>query len=148
HRIPVPGVGVSTARAWRTPLGELPVDVDTCRRLVAEGVAVEADAAHAPEHSIEVHLPFLAAVLGPVPIVPLVVGRCPARAVAEALRRAWDDESTLVVVSSDLSHYLGEAEARARDARTRLAIAEGRAGDIGPHDACGALPIAGLLLAA
>lgn len=148
HRVPVPGVGVSTARAWRTPLGDLPVDVDTCRRLVAEGVAVEADDAHAPEHSIEVHLPFLAEVLGVVPIVPLVVGRCRARAVADALQRAWADERTLVVVSSDLSHYLGEAEARARDARTRLAILEGRAGDIGPHDACGALPIAGLLLAA
>lgn len=148
HRVRVPGVGVSTARAWRTPLGDVPVDVDTCRRLVAEGAAVEADDAHAPEHSIEVHLPFLREVLGTVPIVPLVVGRCPARQVAHALTRAWDDDATLVVVSSDLSHYLSEDEARARDERTRSAIVEGRVGDIGPHDACGAVPIAGLLLAA
>ncbi|HEX6422766.1 MAG TPA: AmmeMemoRadiSam system protein B [Acidimicrobiales bacterium] len=148
HRVPVPGVGASTARAWRTPLGEVPVDVDTCRRLVAEGAAVEADDAHAPEHSLEVHLPFLTEVLGTVPIVPLVVGRCPARRVAHALERAWDDDATLVVVSSDLSHYLSEDQARERDERTRSAIVEGRAGDIGPHDACGAVPIAGLLLAA
>jgi AmmeMemoRadiSam system protein B/AmmeMemoRadiSam system protein A len=150
HRVPVDGVGVgvSTARAWRTPLGDVPVDVDACRRLVAEGTAIEADEAHAPEHSLEVHLPFLLEVLGPVAIVPLIVGRCPARAVAAALDSTWGDDATLVVVSSDLSHYLGEDEARARDERTRLAIIEGRADDIGPYDACGCVPIAGLLLAA
>jgi hypothetical protein len=150
HRVPVDGVGVgvSTARAWRTPLGEVPVDVAACRELVAEGVAVEADDAHAPEHSLEVHLPFLQEVLGAVDVVPLVVGRCPPRAVADVLDRVWDGEGTLVVVSSDLSHYLDEAAARRRDGRTRLAIIEGRAADIGPYDACGCVAIAGLLLAA
>jgi hypothetical protein len=150
HRVAVGGVGigVSTARAWRTPLGEAPVDVDACRELVDAGVAVEADDAHAPEHSLEVHLPFLLEVLGPVAFVPVVVGRCPPRAVADALDRVWDGEGTLVVVSSDLSHYLDDAAARRRDARTRLAIIEGRAADIGPHDACGCVAIAGLLLAA
>jgi hypothetical protein len=150
HRVAVGGVGVgvSTARAWRTPLGEVPVDVDACRDLVAAGVAVEADDAHAPEHSLEVHLPFLLEVLGPVTIVPVVVGRCPPRAVADMLDRVWDGEGTLVVVSSDLSHYLDDATARRRDARTRLAIIEGRAADIGPYDACGCVAIAGLLLAA
>lgn len=150
HRVAVDGVGVgvSTAAAWRTPLGEMPVDVDTCRGLIEGGAAVEADDAHAPEHSIEVHLPFLHEVLGPVAIVPLVIGRCAARTVADALDQAWVGDTTLVVVSSDLSHYLGEAEARARDERTRRAIIEGRAGDIGPYDACGCLPIAGLMLAA
>lgn len=150
HRVPVDGVGVgvSTARAWRTPLGDVPVDVDACRRLVAEGAAVEADDAHAPEHSLEVHLPFLLEVLGPVAIVPLVVGRCHASAVAAALDATWGDDATLVVVSSDLSHYLGEEAARTRDDRTRQAIIEGRAGDIGPYDACGCVPIAGLMLAA
>jgi AmmeMemoRadiSam system protein B/AmmeMemoRadiSam system protein A len=148
HRVPVAGVGVSTAQAWRTPLGEVPLDVDACRRLVAAGLAVEADDAHAPEHSLEVHLPFLLEVLGPVAIVPLVVGRCPAGDVAEALAATWTDDATLVVVSSDLSHYLGEDQARTRDERTRLAIIEGRTGDIGPYDACGCVPIAGLMLAA
>jgi MEMO1 family protein len=150
HRVPVGGngVGVTTAAAWHTPLGDLPVDVDTCRRLVDEGVAVDADGAHAPEHSIEVHLPFVLEALGSVPIVPLVVGRCPASRVADALAAVWDSDATLVVVSSDLSHYLADDEARARDDRTRLAIIEGRTDDIGPYDACGCVPIAGLLLAA
>ncbi len=150
HRVAVGGigVGVSTARAWRTPLGDVPVDVDACRALVAAGLAVEADAAHAPEHSLEVHLPFLLEVLGPVVVVPLVVGRCPAQAVADALDSTWDGDRTLVVVSSDLSHYLDEDRARARDDRTRLAIIEGRPGDIGPYDACGCVAISGLLVAA
>jgi AmmeMemoRadiSam system protein B/AmmeMemoRadiSam system protein A len=150
HRVAVGGVGVgvTTATAWRTPLGDVPVDVETCRALVAAGLAVESDEAHAPEHSLEVHLPFILEALGPVPVVPLVVGRCPAGAVAAALAATWDGDATLVVVSSDLSHYLTDDEARARDDRTRLAIIEGRADDIGPYDACGCVPIAGLLLAA
>jgi AmmeMemoRadiSam system protein B/AmmeMemoRadiSam system protein A len=150
HRVAVAGigVGVSTARAWRTPLGDAAVDVDACRQLVADGVAVEADDAHAPEHSLEVHLPFVQEVLGRVDVVPLVVGRCPPRVVADVLDRVWDGEGSLVVVSSDLSHYLDEAAARRRDERTRQAIIEGRAADIGPYDACGCVAIAGLLLAA
>ncbi len=150
HRVAVEGngVGVSTARAWRTPIGDVPVDVDVTQALLAEGLVVAADAAHAPEHSIEVHLPFLLEVLGPVPVVPLVVGAGSPRAVAAALEATWLDDSTLVVVSSDLSHYLPDNEARARDDRTRRAIIEGRADDIGPRDACGCVPIAGLVLAA
>ena len=150
HRVPVSGVGigVTTAGAWRTPLGDVFVDVATCRSLVEDGQAVEADEAHAPEHSLEVHLPFLQRVLGPVAVVPLVVGRCAARSVADLLDRLWGGEETLVVVSSDLSHYLDDASARRRDRRTRHAILEGRAGDIGPYDACGCVPVAGLILAA
>jgi MEMO1 family protein len=150
HRVPVDGtgVGVTSARAWHTPMGDVPVDVDTCRTLVADGAAVVADAAHAPEHSLEVHLPFLLEVLGPVPVVPLVVGACPPSAVAAVLAAVWRDDATLVIVSSDLSHYLADGEARARDTRTRRAIIEGRPGDIGPYDACGCVPIAGLMMAA
>ena len=107
-----------------------------------------ADEAHAPEHSLEVHLPFLQEVLGEVRIVPLVVGRCPARAVADVLDATWGGDETLVVVSSDLSHYLDDDAARRRDLRTRHDILEGRPGDIGPYDACGCVPIAGLMLAA
>ncbi|HET6951155.1 MAG TPA: AmmeMemoRadiSam system protein B [Acidimicrobiales bacterium] len=150
HRVPVEGVGVgvTTARSWRTPLGDVPVDVDACHELVAAGRAVPADAAHEPEHSLEVHLPFLIEVLGPVAIVPLVVGHCSAGAVADALACTWGDDATLIVVSSDLSHYLPEGAARRRDARTRLAIIEGRGDDIGPREACGHVAISGLLLAA
>lgn len=147
HAVDGVGVGVSSAHAWGTPLGEIPVDVDACHELVANGAAVVADEAHAAEHSVEVQLPFVLEALGRVPVVPLVAGRCPAAAVAAALDLVWD-EATLVVVSSDLSHYLPEDEARRRDERTRRAIIEGRSGDIGPDDACGSTGIAGLLVAA
>ena len=149
HRVPVGGVGVgaTTAARWETPLGPVDVDVDAVGDLVACGLAVPADEAHAPEHSVEVHLPFLQRVLPGRPVVPLVVGRAPHVRVAAALERLWDDR-TLVVVSSDLSHYLDEATARARDERTRRAILEGRHGDIGPYDACGCVAIGGLLVAA
>jgi AmmeMemoRadiSam system protein B len=148
HHAAVAGVGVSTARAWRMPLGEVPVDVEACRALVASGAAVEADDAHAPEHSLEVQVPFLFEVLGPVPIVPLVVGRSAPDRVAAALDRLWDGDTTLVVASSDLSHYLDEDAARARDDRTCRAVVEGRTADIGPHDACGSAAVGGLLHAA
>jgi AmmeMemoRadiSam system protein B/AmmeMemoRadiSam system protein A len=147
HAVGGVGVGVSSARAWVTPLGEIPVDVDACGDLVAAGAAVVADEAHAGEHSLEVQLPFVLEALGPLPVVPLVAGGCPASAVAAALDLVWD-EAALVVVSSDLSHYLPEDEARVRDERTRRAIIEGRSGDIGPYDACGSTGIAGLLVAA
>ncbi len=150
HRVPVggTGIGVTTAAAWSTPLGDVRVDIAACRSLVAAGTAVEADAALAPEHSLEVHLPFLQETLGPVAIVPLIVGRCPPRVLAAVLDTVWGGDETLVVVSSDLSHYLADDEARRRDRGTRHAIIEGRVSDIGPYDACGSVPIAGLLLAA
>jgi MEMO1 family protein len=150
HRVPVggSGVGVSSAAAWRTPLGDVPLDRAGADALVDDGLAVVADDAHAPEHSLEVHLPFLLEALGPVPVIPLVTGRCPAEAAAAALRRLWDDEGTVVVVSSDLSHYLPEPEARARDERTLAAVVEGRVDDIGPEDACGRIAVGGLLIAA
>jgi AmmeMemoRadiSam system protein B/AmmeMemoRadiSam system protein A len=148
HRVPVAGVGVSSAEAWRTPLGDMAVDVAACHELVERGDAVEADAAHGPEHSIEVHLPFVHEVLGPVTIVPLVVGRGRAEAIGRVLERVWGGDETVVVVSSDLSHYLDDTSARRRDHRTAVAILEGRSDDVGPFDACGCVPIAGLLVAA
>jgi MEMO1 family protein len=148
HRVPVPGVGVSSAEAWRTPLGDMAVDVTTCRELVERGDAVEADDAHGPEHSLEVQLPFIHEVLGPVTIVPLVVGRGSAEATGRVLERVWGGDETVVVVSSDLSHYLDDASARERDQRTAVAILEGRSDDVGPYDACGCVPICGLLVAA
>jgi MEMO1 family protein len=150
HRMAVepPGIGVSTAAAWRTPLGDVPLDGAAAAELVEEGLAAVADDAHASEHSLEVHLPFLLEAFGPVPVVPLVTGGCGAGAAAAALRRLWDGDESAVVVSSDLSHYLPEAEARRRDDRTLAAVVEGRVDDIGPEDACGRTAIAAVLLAA
>jgi AmmeMemoRadiSam system protein B/AmmeMemoRadiSam system protein A len=150
HRHPVggTGVGISTADAWRTPLGEVTLDTEAAARLVADGLAVEADAAHAPEHSVEVQLPFVQELLGDVPVLPLVVGRARAGDVARVFDAVWDGPETLVVASSDLSHYQDDVTARAHDERTATAILECRADDVGPQDACGCLPIRGLLLTA
>lgn len=147
HRVPLEGVGVSTASAWRTPLGEVPVDVEATDDLLSRGVAVVGDLAHEPEHAIEVQLPFVQAVLGDVTVLPLVVGRAYASDVANAIDAAWGGNETVIVVSSDLSHYLDDHSARERDERTANAILEERIADIGPHDACGCVPIRGLLLA-
>lgn len=148
HRVRLSGVGISSARAWATPLGQVEVDVATVNDLSELPGVVVADDAHAPEHSVEVHLPFVQEVFGPIPVVPLVVGGTDAAGVARVLDTLWGGPETAIVVSSDLSHYLDDASARRRDRRTCHAIVESRPADIGPHDACGYLPIGGLLTAA
>jgi AmmeMemoRadiSam system protein B len=115
--------------------------------LEVPGVVVD-DRAHADEHSLEVQLPFLQETLGRFTVLPLAVGDASPHAVAVALERVWGGPETLIVVSSDLSHYHDYATARTRDARTAAAIVAGEGDAIGDHDACGARPIRGLLLAA
>ena len=108
---------------------------------------VVADPPHAQEHSLEVQLPFLQSVLPNFRLVPLAVGRASAEAVAAVLERLWGGPETLIVVSSDLSHYLPYAAAQKIDSRTAARIV---AYDptIGHDEACGATPVNGLLLAA
>ncbi len=148
HRAWVDGIAVSGADAFATPLGPVEVD-DGLRRRVLEvpGVVVD-DRAHAAEHSLEVQLPFLLATLGRFTVLPLAVGDASPHDVAVTLERVWGGPETLIVVSSDLSHYHDYATARARDARTAAAIVARDVAAIGDDDACGARPIRGLLLAA
>ena len=147
HRVPVTGLALSGADCFRTPLGDVPLDKETIAGIRSPDVQVF-DRTHAFEHSLEVHLPFLQQVLGSFSLVPIVVGHASAEQVADTLDELWGGAETLIVISSDLSHYLGYDEARRIDGQTRDAI-EGfdlRAID---HDtACGATPIGGLLLAA
>ncbi len=146
HRVPVAGMALSGARAFRTPLGDVPVDTAAVAALEAKGVAVF-EPSHQYEHSLEVHLPFLQTVLGDFSIVPVVVGEATAREVANLIESLWAAPETLIVVSSDLSHYLDYAAARARDETTcrRIEQLDNR---IDHNDACGATPLRGLLLAA
>ena len=148
HYVGVHGIAVSSADAFVTPLGAVPVDSDL-RAVVRAlpGVSVD-DAAHAPEHSLEVHLPFLQRALARFTILPLVVGRADADTVAGVLDAAWGGPDTLVVVSSDLSHYLDHATATHRDRATADAIVRGDGAALTGEDACGAAPVRGLLLAA
>jgi len=149
HQVPVRGLATSSADAWVTPLGEVPIDDDA--RTAAcelEGVSVD-DAAHALEHSLEVHLPFLQRVLGDgFALVPFVVGRAGPETVASVLDRLWGGPETLIVASSDLSHYLDHATATMRDRHTASVIVAGREHELAPDDACGAAPLRGLLVAA
>jgi AmmeMemoRadiSam system protein B len=146
HRVPVTGVALSGADAFRTPLGDVPVDRETVAALAERGVAVF-EASHQHEHSLEVHLPFLQTVLGEFSIVPIVVGEARPQAVASLLDALWDGPETLIVVSSDLSHYLDYDTAREQDAATCRRI-ERFDTAIAHGDACGATPLRGLLLAA
>ncbi len=147
HRVPVRGLAMTSADAFRTPLGDVPVDRDVVAPEDMPGLVV-ADQAHALEHSLEVHLPFLQSVLDAFSVLPIVVGTASPETVAEALDMLWGDAETLIVVSSDLSHYLPYESARAVDAVTCDAIERLDAGQLDHEMACGATPIAGLLLAA
>jgi AmmeMemoRadiSam system protein B len=148
HRVPLTALAVPSADALATPLGSAGVETAARDGLVEAGLAVVSDAAHAAEHSLEVHLPFLQVVLGDVAVLPLVVGRVPASAVAAVLDQVWGGPETLVVVSTDLSHYHDHLTARELDRRTAAAILARRPEALGPEDACGVFPLRGLLTAA
>jgi AmmeMemoRadiSam system protein B/AmmeMemoRadiSam system protein A len=148
HRVPVRGLAVTTAEAFATPLGAVPVDREAVARVLALPQVTALDAAHAPEHSLEVHLPFLQEVLSRFSIVPLVAGDATAAEVAEVLEILWGGPETLIVISSDLSHYYDYETAQRMDAATTQAIEALRPEDIGPEQACGRVPIAGLLTVA
>jgi hypothetical protein len=143
----VRGLALPTARAFATPLGVVEVDRKAALLALTLPQVQESDAAHALEHSLEVQLPFLQAVLDEFRIVPFAVGDATADEVADVIDRLWGGPETLIVVSSDLSHYHRYAEARAIDrgtADTILALGP----EIDHEQACGATPVNGLLLCA
>jgi AmmeMemoRadiSam system protein B len=144
HRVYVAGAAVPTTSAFDTPFGRVCVDRKTVARLLELPFVVASDAAHALEHSLEVHLPFLQSVLGEFSLVPIVVGEAAPQEMAELFEIAWGGDETLVVVSSDLSHYLPYDAARKRDRSTvdSILALEAR---VDPEEACGAMPINGLL---
>lgn len=147
HRVPVSGLALSGADFFRTPLGDVALDKEAIAGISSPCVRIF-DRTHTFEHSLEVHLPFLQRVLGGFVLVPIVVGNAMAEQVASVLDELWGGPETLIVVSSDLCHYLGYEEARRVDGHTREAIEHFDFQSIGPDTACGATPIGGLLLAA
>ncbi len=147
HRVAIRKLAFSGADVFRTPLGDVPLDKEVIAALDMPGFNV-LEAAHQFEHSLEVHLPFLQIVLGQFSLVPMVIGGATAEIVAEAIDLLWGGKETLIVVSSDLTHYLAYDEARARDQLTCEAIEYLDADGVGRDDACGATPIRGLLIEA
>ena len=144
HRVAVRGLAVPSAAAFATPLGRVPIDGRALYAVQDLPQVVRSDAAHALEHSLEVQLPFLQTQLGEFALAPFAVGMASVREVAQVLERLWGGRETLIVVSTDLSHYHSYEQARRLDAATLARIAA-CATDIDHEEACGATPLNGLL---
>lgn len=147
HRVAVRGMAIPGVAAFHTPLGAVPLDTELLDELAGLPGIVRSDAAHAQEHALEVQLPFLQQLLGAFRLVPIAVGQADPHAVDRLLERLWGGDETLIVISSDLSHYLPYAAAQARDRATidRVLALDPR---LSHDEACGATPLAGALIAA
>jgi len=148
HHVGFRGLALSNATAFDTPLGRIPIDTDAEALLADLPQVGVLDAAHRQEHSLEVQLPFLQELLGDFKLVPIVVGEATTAEVDQVLERLWGGDETLIVVSSDLSHYQDYQTARDMDAHTSEAIEALRPDALEHGDACGRNPIRGLLDAA
>lgn len=144
HRIPFRGLALPLADRFQTPLGDIPLDTQAMQSISSLPEVVRRDDAHEWEHSLEVQLPFLQKVLANFQLVPIVVGDADPETVAEVLERLWGDSETLIVISSDLSHYLPYELAKQIDSQTARSI-EAKSDTIEGDQACGCRPLNGLL---
>jgi len=147
HRVGVDALALPGVDALATPLGEVPVWAEGVAATAALPQVVVSARVHAEEHSLEVQLPFVQRVFPGVPVLPLAVGWVTPQQVAEVLEAVWGGPETVIIVSSDLSHYHEYGEARRIDHVTIEQIL-GLAGPLDHEQACGATPVNGLLLAA
>lgn len=148
HFWPFRGLALPSARRFTTPLGDVPIAPDVEALLADLPQVVVADRPHVREHSLEVKLPFLQVVLERFELVPLSVGEAAPEEVATVVERLWGGEETVIVVSTDLSHYLDYVAAAERDRATADAILALDETRIGEGDACGRHPLRGCLVAA
>jgi AmmeMemoRadiSam system protein B len=146
HRVGFDGLALSAAEWFATPLGLVPVDVRAATELLKLSLVQLIEPAHAHEHSLEVHLPFLQMTLADFQLVPIVVGEATPEEVDAVLEKLWGGMETCIIISSDLSHYHDYATARRLDAETAGRIT--RLQPVRPDQACGARPLNGLLHAA
>lgn len=144
HRVPVRGLAIPTDAAFATPLGQVPIDQAALALVRDLPQVVASDGAHLQEHALEVQLPFLQRQLGEFALVPFAVGDASVAQVAEVIERLWGGPETLIVISTDLSHYHPYAQAREIDGTTLARIAS-FATDIDHEEACGATPLNGFL---
>jgi len=145
HRMPVRRFCVPSVRAFATPLGEVALDPEAMAMVREHPGVVVDDAPHAQEHCLETQLPFLQQVLGSFTIVPILVGGASADEVAALLARLWGGDETLVLISSDLSHYHDYARTQTLDEAARRAIETLRPDQLGEEQACGRHGLRGLL---
>jgi len=149
HRVAFRGMAVSEADEWASPLGAVKLDRAAIAQVIGRVPMVGTlEQAHAQEHSLEVHLPFLQKVLGEFALIPVVVGDATPEQVAVLLDVLWGGAETLLVISTDLSHYLDYAACQGLDSRTRAAIENLDPAALSREQACGRVPMGGLLLSA
>lgn len=144
HRLPLDGMAVPSVDAFTTPLGTIPIDHLGRQQLLQRAAVQQRDDVHQQEHAIEVQLPFLQLTLGEFLLLPLIVGNCPASTVAELLEQQLDAQC-LLLISSDLSHYLSCQQAEQRDAATLRQILALQ-GELDGEQACGCHALNGALL--
>jgi MEMO1 family protein len=147
HRVRLHGMALPAASEVQTPLGTIAVDQEAAADINTLPQVMVSDEAHALEHSLEVQLPFLQYVLGEFKLIPLAVGDTSPEQVAQVLDKLWGHRETLIVISSDLSHYLPYPNACAKDEFTAETILRLQP-QLDHQQACGATPINGLLIAA
>jgi MEMO1 family protein len=147
HRVAVRGLALPDTEAFETPLGKVMLDTEAIRAIAHLPQVVSSNEAHAEEHSLEVQLPFLQCVLKDFTLLPLAVGMATAAEVAEVLEALWGGDETLIVISSDLSHYLPYAAAQFVDGKTTRSILDLKQ-PIAHEEACGGTPISGLIVTA
>ncbi len=145
HRVAFRGLAVSRAETFTTPLGPILVDQKAVETIVQLPFVEYIEQAHTYEHSLEVHLPFLQEMLGDFKIVPIVAGDASPEQVSQVLAALWGGDETLIVISSDLSHYHAYATAQQLDKATSLAIENLQYEELAPESACGKVPVSGLL---
>lgn len=145
HHEALRGLALSSADFFATPLGQIPVDHTSDGALLDLPFVAINDRAHQNEHSLEIQLPFLQVALGAVPIIPLVVGHCDEDQVARVLQILWGGVETVIVISTDLTHYLTYDEAQKIDALTAAQIVAMDLEKIGDDQACGSYPLRGFL---
>lgn len=145
HRVPFRGIATTSAEAWATPLGTVTVDWGALNSVLAMAGVTVLDAAFAEEHSLEVHAPFVQRAFPGAAIVPLLVGDAPAELVSRVVDRLWGGPETLILVSSDLSHFHDQATARRLDDETAASIETLRPDRIDGRGACGHRALAGAL---
>jgi len=151
HRMAFQGIALAKADGFATPLGTMRCDLPALQTSLSLPQVQMLDDAHKLEHGLEIELPFIQRLFGEtadIGIVPLLVSRCSPRQVSEVIEKLWGGPETLIVISSDLSHFHDYDTAKRMDANTRKMIENFDAENIGSDDACGALPVAGMLLCA
>ncbi|HCK18777.1 MAG TPA: AmmeMemoRadiSam system protein B, partial [Thalassospira sp.] len=151
HRMAFQGIALARADQFATPLGNMRCDLPALQKALALPHVQMLDDAHTLEHGLEIELPFIQRLFGEqsdIGIVPLLVSRCSPRQVHEVIEILWGGPETLIVISSDLSHFHDYDTAKKMDNRTRAMIENFDAENIDTNDACGALPVAGMLIAA